>query len=254
MDSIGAFLNQGSYLAEKISVDMLNIPIYLEDSNSTNSGDLVEYSEPWGGSQNVPYTDAVRPNDREQDKSMYLQGERPETLLNAAPPEDFPVSTTNALGQLWGRSSDPGAGDGAEPLQDSVRVKPRGYSDSQDEDFAMPPIGEPFEHSGDNEEQTFSDRVYLYASENTGDKDMQGSKRETILRVMEASLKKGSLFVDNPNRLKIACVGDLYPFHRVSSDTLIHKSSKELWSIQLDGDGHTVIEKQFDDNGKPVMG
>ena len=54
------------------------------------------------------------------------------------------------------------------------------------------------------------------------------------------------------SKIKIASLDDLFSFDRVASDTLIHKSSKELWSIDTDEDGQTYIAKLFDDDGSPL--
>jgi hypothetical protein len=53
-------------------------------------------------------------------------------------------------------------------------------------------------------------------------------------------------------RRKVASIQDLSSFIRLSNDTLIHKSEKDLWAIKREADGSMVIERQFDDNGKPL--
>ena len=47
---------------------------------------------------------------------------------------------------------------------------------------------------------------------------------------------------------------DLKGFVRVSADTLIHKSQKDLWALKKEGDGHFYIERLFDDSGEPIKG
>jgi hypothetical protein len=54
-------------------------------------------------------------------------------------------------------------------------------------------------------------------------------------------------------RRRVASLQDLTGFTRVSADTLVHRSQKELWSLQKDGDKF-FIERLFDDNGQPVKG
>lgn len=56
------------------------------------------------------------------------------------------------------------------------------------------------------------------------------------------------------SRIKIANLDDLFSFHRISSDTLIHKSNKELWSIKKDDkSGDVYIERHFNaDSGEPL--
>ena len=56
--------------------------------------------------------------------------------------------------------------------------------------------------------------------------------------------------------VRVASLGDLTNFLKVSSgsNTLIHRSSKELWSFQKDADGAFLVERLFDDNGQPLKG
>ncbi len=55
------------------------------------------------------------------------------------------------------------------------------------------------------------------------------------------------------SRIKISSLDDLFSFHRISSDTLIHKSNKELWSIKKDDSGEVFIERHFNaDSGEPL--
>lgn len=55
------------------------------------------------------------------------------------------------------------------------------------------------------------------------------------------------------NVVRIASLGDLGGFLKLSSDTLIHKSTQDLWSFKKSGDeGGFVVERLFDDNGKPL--
>lgn len=55
-------------------------------------------------------------------------------------------------------------------------------------------------------------------------------------------------------RTRVASVNQLQGFTRLSAETLIHKSDKDLWSIQKEADGQYYIERLFDDNGKPLKG
>lgn len=54
-------------------------------------------------------------------------------------------------------------------------------------------------------------------------------------------------------RKKVASLGDLSNFVRVSTETLIHKSNRDLWSIKREGN-ELFIERLFDDNGEPLKG
>jgi hypothetical protein len=55
-----------------------------------------------------------------------------------------------------------------------------------------------------------------------------------------------------PSRIRVASIQDLSGFTRISSDTLIHKSDRDLWAIKRQGDGSLFVERQFDDNGDPL--
>lgn len=53
-------------------------------------------------------------------------------------------------------------------------------------------------------------------------------------------------------RVKVASLSQLEGFTRTASDTLIHKSTQDLWSIKREG-GEFVIQRLFQD-GSPVKG
>lgn len=56
------------------------------------------------------------------------------------------------------------------------------------------------------------------------------------------------------SRVRVASLQQLNGFIRLSSDTLIHKSDRDLWSIKREANGTMVIERMFNDNGKPLKG
>lgn len=59
----------------------------------------------------------------------------------------------------------------------------------------------------------------------------------------------------NPNhRRKVAAVSDLQSFIRLSAETLVHKSERDLWALKKDANGGFFIERLFDDNGEPLKG
>jgi hypothetical protein len=60
--------------------------------------------------------------------------------------------------------------------------------------------------------------------------------------------------VASKSRKCVASLADLKPFIRISSDTLVHKSDKDLWALKKEADGAFYIERLFDDNGEPVKG
>lgn len=57
-----------------------------------------------------------------------------------------------------------------------------------------------------------------------------------------------------PKKVRVASLQQLVGFKRVSQDTLIHKSDRDLWSLKKEGDGKFYIERLFDDNGTPLKG
>ena len=55
------------------------------------------------------------------------------------------------------------------------------------------------------------------------------------------------------NTVKVASLGDLSDFFRISTDTLVHKAEKDLWRIGENSKGEVVIERLFDPaNNKPI--
>lgn len=54
--------------------------------------------------------------------------------------------------------------------------------------------------------------------------------------------------------VRLASLGDLTSFFtKVGSDTLIHKSTRDLWALKQDASGF-LIERLFDDSGEPLKG
>lgn len=54
-------------------------------------------------------------------------------------------------------------------------------------------------------------------------------------------------------RVRVASCAELKSFTRLSAETLIHKSDRDLWAIKAEGD-QFFIERMFDDNGTPLKG
>lgn len=72
---------------------------------------------------------------------------------------------------------------------------------------------------------------------------------------IDAMLARNPHIVSPPkSRVRVASLNQLDGFQRLSKDTLIHKSDRDLWSIRKEGDGSMVIERMFDDNGTPIRG
>lgn len=60
--------------------------------------------------------------------------------------------------------------------------------------------------------------------------------------------------IASPHRRRVASLQDLSGFTRLSAETLVHRSERDLWTLKK-GDGETyVIERMFDDNGEPLKG
>lgn len=54
-------------------------------------------------------------------------------------------------------------------------------------------------------------------------------------------------------RKKVASLLDLQGFVRSGSDTLVHKSTNDLWALRKEGDGY-FVERLFNDSGTPLKG
>lgn len=54
-------------------------------------------------------------------------------------------------------------------------------------------------------------------------------------------------------RVKVGSLSDLGGFRRVSADTLINKSTNDLWALKKDGESY-YIERLFSDDGQPLKG
>ncbi len=59
--------------------------------------------------------------------------------------------------------------------------------------------------------------------------------------------------VSKPSRIKIGSLAQLGGFNRVSAETLIHKSTQDLWALTNEG-GDLYIQRLFSDNGGPLKG
>lgn len=56
-----------------------------------------------------------------------------------------------------------------------------------------------------------------------------------------------------PLRTKVASLQQLDGFQRVSAETLVHRSTNDLWTLRKEGEDY-FIERLFQDNGLPVKG
>lgn len=70
----------------------------------------------------------------------------------------------------------------------------------------------------------------------------------SFLEYSSGTARRGS---PNRQRIRVASLGDLTDFLKVSDDTLVHRSSRDLWSLKKDGESY-VIERLFDSTGDPL--
>ena len=57
-----------------------------------------------------------------------------------------------------------------------------------------------------------------------------------------------------PTRIKIGSISDLSGFIRSSGDTLVHKSTQDLWALKQDDGKNYYVERLFNDSGTPLKG
>jgi len=53
------------------------------------------------------------------------------------------------------------------------------------------------------------------------------------------------------DKIKVASLGDLADFFRLSNDTLVHKAQKDLWRI-TEANGEMMIERLFKPDNTPL--
>jgi hypothetical protein len=82
-----------------------------------------------------------------------------------------------------------------------------------------------------------------------GQMQVSGSSGIDALFEREPQLVTASV----PKRIRVASLQQLAGLQRVSAETLIHKSNRDLWALKKDGEKF-FIERLFDDNGNPLKG
>ena len=92
----------------------------------------------------------------------------------------------------------------------------------------------------------FDPRVFLRAAREF----LQGKKLGTSFEAVRKAAPRDAA-TPEIGTIRVASLGDLSGFLRLSSDLLVHKSSKDLWSVSKTADGFTV-NRLFDDDGKPI--
>ena len=63
-----------------------------------------------------------------------------------------------------------------------------------------------------------------------------------------------SMLTSGAPSIKVASLGDLTGFLRVSSNLLVHKSTNDLWNVTKTADGAFEVSRLFDDDGSPLKG
>lgn len=96
------------------------------------------------------------------------------------------------------------------------------------------------------------------------ERDLMASVSENLYKELRAGVKVANVaskaieegidaFFD-PNRVKVASMDDLFAFDRVDRGHLIHKASRDLWSIETGKDGSVEVTRLFNSNGDPIKG
>lgn len=95
-----------------------------------------------------------------------------------------------------------------------------------------------------------------YKDFDLGALEVQASGMDSFLGEEEADIQDlRDLVAGNSNqkqKVRVANVTQLSGFTRVASDTLIRKSERDLWSLTQSEDGDWIIERLFDEDGKPL--
>lgn len=147
-----------------------------------------------------------------------------------------------------------------EPVfQDSVKTKGDGANPEGMEDDIAPPTGGDIDQWPDmlakikagNMIKAENCDIYETLCKNIGDLK---NAEETDYCGLDAFLappddKKVAL----SNNKRIASLGDLSDFLRLSKDTLVHKSEKDLWRISEDKKGQVIIERLFNPETKEPL-
>lgn len=68
---------------------------------------------------------------------------------------------------------------------------------------------------------------------------------------LDTVLENNPALISPPRRVRVASLQKLANFTRLSEDLLVHKSQRDLWSLQKEGEKY-YISRLFDDNGTPL--
>jgi len=90
-------------------------------------------------------------------------------------------------------------------------------------------------------------------NDTTGMDDFLGATvRPTLKEARQATAH--TALRQRQHRVRVGSVSQLAGFQRISEDTLIHKSTQELWALRKNEAGEFHIERLFDDAGGPLKG
>lgn len=78
-------------------------------------------------------------------------------------------------------------------------------------------------------------------------------KNAGSLRNAEEEINGVDDYLTGNNRIRVASIDDFFGFHRISTDTLIHKAEKDLWRVSEDESGQVIIERLFDPDTKQPL-
>jgi uncharacterized protein len=77
-------------------------------------------------------------------------------------------------------------------------------------------------------------------------------KNKNVASVISKAMDSGIDVYLKDERVKIASLSDLYAFTRVDNNHLVHKATRDLWSLEQGDEGKIVISRLFDDTGNPI--
>ena len=243
----------------------VNIMGYQESPDE--GSDLLQYAEPWGGQQLNPQKGK---GDIELDPSMMWQGDQPpmDSDFYTSPSKSASVDPGASFAQPWGetesRPKDQGAGYGDNSI---LKTLPEGFGanpdDIQGQTFGIgepnlfegawdSPVGDSSVRSAGAHVASKYEELAKAVNEKLASVDIDSSLIEdNYMKLFGSSYKVASvaaargLSVTN-DRVKIASMDDLFAFKRVDKNKLIHKSSNDLWGIQVDANGDTFIQRLTD--------
>jgi hypothetical protein len=274
----------GKLAAFEKAAELDNPPVnsYGYQESPSWGGDLLLYNGEWGSGQ-MQQEEHGSDGAIEQDDPITYQGERP--ALDA----DFYTDYHNAAEQIstaapWGESESRPKDPSGNENPDFLKTLPQGFGpDADDAQGVGPnpenamgyplvtgypsgfqgvwdsPVGEGTVRSA-GETMTDLEKLSAAMKDRLSPKDVDKELAESAFSSLMASAgtvaaKAAAEGVDlSKDRIRIACLDQLFAFRAVSANKLIHKSTNDLWTINAGEDGEIEITREFDDNGNPIQG